>query len=152
MAHRAPRIRVSGRLWHEDRLLLIRQGRPGSPRWMLPGGGVEGGEAMPDALTRELREEIGLRACMVRDPVAVVESIAPESSGSGRHLVHVVFGVDPGSTDPGTLEPHDPDIRELRWFRRNELLTVPIHPPIAAWLAAWRPATPFAYFGTLWAP
>lgn len=153
MGHRAPRIRVSGMIWHDDQLLLIRQGRASSPRWMLPGGGVEAGESLHDALTRELREEIGVRAARVHDPVAIVESIAPEAHPSGRHLLHVIFQVVlPDGLEPSDLNCEDPDIRGMKTFSRSELLGVPLHPPIAAWLSAWRSGTPFAYFGPLWAP
>ncbi len=49
---------VYGLVIHEDRLLLARGRHTG--RYALPGGGVELGERMDDALRRELREEAGI--------------------------------------------------------------------------------------------
>lgn len=153
MTYRQPRIRVSGMIWDaDDRLLLVCQGRRESPRWMLPGGGVEAGESLTVALERELREEIGMTSCRMRDPVALIESIAPEGSGSNRHLVHIVFAVECSDGFTDELQSHDPAVHELRMTRREELLGIPLHPPIGSWLAAWRSGAHFAYFGPLWAP
>lgn len=153
MSHRHPRIRVSGMVWHADRLLLVRQGRRSSPRWMLPGGGVEAGESLQRALLRELREEVKLAGCRIAEPVAMVESIAPPSNPSGRHLLHIVFEVVVEDEEEiGRVSALDPDVHEVRMFARPELLDVPIHPPIAGWLAEWKPGSSFSYFGQLWAP
>lgn len=152
MPYRRPRIRVSGMIWSNDKLLLVRQGRPDSPRWMLPGGGVEAGEGMTDALERELREEIGLTSCRVAEPVAMIESIAPPTSPSGRHLVHIVFAIECDGNCLQDVHCNDPDVHELRMCARGELLAIPLHPPIASWLGGWQPGHSFAYFGPLWAP
>ena len=43
------------------RLLLIRRGTdPGRGRWSVPGGRVEAGESLTEAIEREVREETGL--------------------------------------------------------------------------------------------
>jgi 8-oxo-dGTP pyrophosphatase MutT (NUDIX family) len=45
---------------HDRELLLVRHTY--SPGWLLPGGGVERGEALVDGAIRELREEAGILA------------------------------------------------------------------------------------------
>src|SRR5205814_9480299 len=76
-----PRIRVSAiLLWH-DRVLLCRHEKPGKEYWLLPGGGVNSGESLVDALRRELSEEVGIDDPLVFEgPIAIVDSIAPARS------------------------------------------------------------------------
>ena len=45
-----PRIRVSAILVRERRILLIRHQKGGREYWLLPGGGVNGGESLVRAL------------------------------------------------------------------------------------------------------
>jgi len=57
----APVVGVGGVVVHEGRVLLIRRGKqPLYGRWVVPGGTVELGETLTEALVREMREETGL--------------------------------------------------------------------------------------------
>ena len=52
-------VSAAGVVFKEDKVLLIRSDRRG---WELPGGIVEHGEAILDALKREIYEESGIKA------------------------------------------------------------------------------------------
>lgn len=53
---------VAGILWQDGRFLAVRrpEGKPLAGYWEFPGGKVEPGESLEEALVRELREELGL--------------------------------------------------------------------------------------------
>ena len=95
-----PRIRVSAILRWKGRLLLCRHEKPGKEYWLLPGGGVNSGESLVDALHREIAEEIGIDEDIpVEGPVAIVDSIAPVRSFAAKHGITIVN--TPGLIDSG---------------------------------------------------
>ena len=148
-----PRIRVSALLRWQGRILLIRHEKPGKEYWLLPGGGVNSGESLVDALRRELREELGIDDRLpVEGPVAIVDSIAPERSFAAKHVVHIIFDGDLGGRSLETVTSVDAAVRGHRLFALGELEEVVLHPPIQRFLARWQPGDPVVYLGPLWAP
>jgi 8-oxo-dGTP diphosphatase len=148
-----PRIRVSALLRWQGRILLIRHEKPGKEYWLLPGGGVNSGESLVDALRRELREELGIDDRLpVEGPVAIVDSIAPVRSFAAKHVVHIIFAGDLGGRSLETVTSVDAAVRGHRLFAFGELEEVVLHPPIQRFLTRWQPGDPVVYLGPLWAP
>jgi ADP-ribose pyrophosphatase YjhB (NUDIX family) len=148
-----PRIRVSAILSWNERVLLCRHEKGEKEYWLLPGGGVNSGESLVDALHRELGEELGIDADVpVEGPVAIVDSIAPVRSFAAKHVVHIIFAGDLGGRSLETVTSKDAAVRGHRLFAFEELDEVVLHPPIQRFLRRWRPGDPAVYLGALWAP
>ncbi len=92
---------------HAGQLLLVRRGHgPAAGEWSIPGGRVEAGETLAEAVVRELSEETGVEGVCDR-LVGWVERISDEF-----HLVILDFAVT--ILDPGELRPGD-DAAEAEW-------------------------------------
>jgi ADP-ribose pyrophosphatase YjhB (NUDIX family) len=148
-----PRIRVSAILRWRDRVLLCRHEKGGKEYWLLPGGGVNSGESLVDALHRELSEEIGIDDELpVEGPVAIVDSIAPAHQLAAKHVVHIIFAGDLGGRSLEQVTSQDAAVRGHGLFGVADLDSVVLHPPIQRFLRRWEPGDPAVYLGALWAP
>ncbi|GAA2776132.1 NUDIX domain-containing protein [Kitasatospora aburaviensis] len=110
----ANRIVVGGALIHGGRVLAARRSAPAevAGRWEFPGGKAEPGETEPQALERELLEELGVRArALQRLPGAWLVRPGLELRLWVAELL---------SGEPRPLEDHD----ELRWLGPGELADV----------------------------
>jgi 8-oxo-dGTP diphosphatase len=146
-----PRIRVSALLRWEGRMLLCRHEKPGKEYWLLPGGGVNGGESLADALHRELLEEVGIDDELpLEGPIAIVDSIAPERSFAAKHVVHIIFSGDLTGRSLERVISQDAAVRGHRLFAVSDLDDIVVHPPIQRFLQRWRPGDPVVYLGSLW--
>src|SRR5689334_5570169 len=87
-----PYLAVSAAIFRDGRVLIVRRGRPPAHGlYTLPGGGVELGETLEEAIIREVHEETGLGIA----PVGLIgfrEAIARDADGRiERHFVILPF-------------------------------------------------------------
>jgi 8-oxo-dGTP diphosphatase len=81
-----PQLAVSGAIFRDGKVLLVRRARsPGKGFYSLPGGRVEFGESLHSALHREVDEETGLKIDIVG--LAGWREVLPGNSGGGHYLI-----------------------------------------------------------------
>jgi len=109
---------VGGIVICDNSVLLVERGRePQKGLWSLPGGVVETGETLEEAVRREVREETGLLV----EPVAVVEIFERIlRDREGRVEYHYVLIDYVCTVAGGQLAPAD-DASRVGWFGRGDL-------------------------------
>jgi 8-oxo-dGTP diphosphatase len=89
-----PFVGVGGVVLIEGRVVLVRRGKePFRGRWVIPGGTVELGETLQEALVREMQEETGL-VVRPREVVLVFDRIHREQGAVQYHYVIVDYLCD----------------------------------------------------------
>jgi 8-oxo-dGTP diphosphatase len=113
-----PYLAVSAAIFHDGRVLIVRRARPPAHGlYTLPGGGVELGETLEQAVIREVREETGLEIA----PLALVgfrEAIARDAAGCvERHFVILPFAALWAGGEIALSE----ELAEAYWRKPDEL-------------------------------
>jgi ADP-ribose pyrophosphatase YjhB (NUDIX family) len=112
-----PIVGVGGVLIHRARALLVRRGHePLKGEWSIPGGTVELGEELAEAVRRELKEETGLSVEPL-EVIAIFDRIQRVGRRVRYHFVIVDYlcRLKGGKLRPGS------DVMDARWVRPNEL-------------------------------
>jgi 8-oxo-dGTP diphosphatase len=128
-----PFLAVSAAIVREGKFLVVRRARPPADGlFSLPGGVVELGERVTDAVVREIAEETrmsieplalaGFRETIVRDGDDRVE----------RHFVILCFAARWRAGEPDLNE----ELSEARWIEPAELAALPTTPGLADIVAA----------------
>lgn len=113
-----PYLAVSAAIVRDGHVLIVRRARsPAEGLYTLPGGVVEAGETLHDALRREVREETGLTI----EPVALAgerEVILRDDAGRvSRHFVILAFAARWVAGEPKL----NAELAEARWLRPAEI-------------------------------
>ena len=99
-------------------VVLIRRGKePRRGEWSIPGGRLEWGESVHDALRREVHEETGLKV-EIEGLIDVVDAVSRNAAGEAiRHYVLIDFLTRPidGELCAGS------DAAEARWVPFDNL-------------------------------
>ena len=128
MSDPAPEVAVGAVVIDHDRLLLVRRGRgPAQGFWSVPGGRVQRGETLAEAVTRELREETGLDGLC--GPFIGWAELLDDAEDS--HIVVLDFEV----TVMGDESPvAGDDAAEVRWVDLHEVGEQHLAPGLAEFL------------------
>lgn len=105
---------VAAAIERDGRYLVARRTRPADVAglWEFPGGKVEPGETEMQALSREIREELGVE-------IAVGERVPGEWPLHGDLVLHL-YAATLIAGDPAPLEQHD----EIRWVMPQDFDSV----------------------------
>ena len=128
-----PFLAVSAAIVRDGKILLVRRARPPAHGlFSLPGGIVETGETLTEAVRREVAEETGLAI----EPIALAgfrETIMRDSEERvERHFVILAFAARWQGGEPMLNE----ELNEARWVTREELADLPTTAGLAGIVAS----------------
>jgi 8-oxo-dGTP diphosphatase len=128
-----PFLAVSAAILRGGQVLLVRRAQaPANQRFTLPGGVVESGETLEEAVTREVREETGLKIT----PLGLAghrEFIQRDADGRAqRHFVILPFAARWTGGEPVLNE----ELSEFRWVTLEEVSALPTTEGLAEVVAA----------------
>lgn len=113
-----PQLAASATIFRDGKVLLVRRAHdPGRGRWSLPGGRVEHGESLEQAVHREVAEETGLLIDIVS--LAGIREVLPRDGAAGHYVV-LSYAARWRGGDVLLNDEHD----DARWLAPTDLAQV----------------------------
>lgn len=122
-----PLIGVGAIIMNRNKMLIVkRANEPAKGLWSVPGGVVELGEQLHEALKREVKEETGLEVDIERLVDAVDNIVFNEEGRIQYHYVLLDYLCRPRG---GALKAAD-DVHDIQWVPLEALQSLPITPSL----------------------
>lgn len=113
-----PILGVGALIFRDDSILLVERGKePLKGYWSLPGGVVEVGETLEEAIRREVREETSLEI-EIEKVLEIFERIMRDADGRAEYhyvLIDYICRSNSGDAEPGD------DVARVAWVRRDAI-------------------------------
>lgn len=132
---------------HDGTVLTMRYQYGEKFVYVLPGGNPDPGETLPEALARELSEELGVSA-EVGSMVLAGEVL---NFNAKEDTLHCLFEAHLDGQQPD-IDPEHTSAQAIEWINLADLPGLNLYPNFAGQLAGYRGAGTFEYTGSLHQP
>jgi 8-oxo-dGTP diphosphatase len=123
-----PQVAVGAVAVRDNSLLMVKRAQePARGLWSIPGGRLQRGEYLADAVRREVKEETGLDVD-VGDLLGLFEVVGDPHYVILDYLASPLDGSEPSTGD---------DVSEVRWVPLNEIANLECTPRLVETLKGW---------------
>ncbi|MEX2981271.1 NUDIX hydrolase [Streptomyces sp. C36] len=131
------KIRVAAALFNGDEIALIHRTKNGRDQYTLPGGNVERGEPIHQALARELDEELGLdltQVSSVPQLTWIQDAMVTRPGSTPPRKLHLVFRIHIAYATRAHLRTVEHDdtagAGHLTWIHYKDTADKALFPPV----------------------
>lgn len=119
--HQYPEPTVGALIFNKDGQLLLLRGKKFKGHYVIPGGHIEIGETMEEALRREVREETGLEI-KEYEIIGLQEALFPEAYPESRHFIYIDYYC---RAQPGPVVLNE-ESQDYIWVEPEASLALPL--------------------------